>query len=114
MCHIALACRRGSAGDRKKEGAVIPDALVEKLTCRLTLRSSGRTYTIVRPGLGLALYYGAPLHAMTQSLEGMIQAYLNFVPAGAITALCGRDTWGSFKKSSLRSKLAKLKNRRVN
>jgi hypothetical protein len=87
---------------------MLSDSLIEHLTCRFTSSRSGNTYIVVRPGMSLAMYYGAPLHEMTHAIEKMVHAYLRFIPEGAITALCGRDSWDTFSIARLQRKLKKL------
>ena len=91
----------------------LPESLIEKLTCRVTPRSTGKTYVVVRPGMGLAFYYSKPLHVMVDSIEKMLEGYLRFIPEGAITALGGAQSWGSFRRVRLQAQIKKLKNRRV-
>lgn len=88
---------------------MLTDALLDSLHCRVTPPSSGENLIVVRPGLGLAMYYGTPLHTMAPAVERMIEAYLACVPAGSITALCGQAAWGRFSAAKLNRQLRRLR-----
>ncbi|OJH42370.1 type VI immunity family protein [Cystobacter ferrugineus] len=92
---------------------MLPEALVEHLTHRITSPRSGETYVVVRPGLSLAMYYGKPLHEMVDAVERVVRTYLQFIPEGAITALCGTNAWGAFSTSRLQRQIKKLHSRSV-
>lgn len=92
---------------------MLPDQLVEQLTARVTVPRTGTTYVVVRPGLALALYYGRPLHEIAPAVDRMVQAYLDFIPEGSITALCGVSDWGTFSPARLQRQLKQLRNKAV-
>lgn len=92
---------------------MLPDRVIETLTHRVTPPSRGIPYTVVRPGLGLAMNYGKPLDEMPHAVERMVDAYLKFIPEGSITALCGKEAWGKFSAARLNRQLNELRNRRV-
>src|SRR5688500_9410339 len=96
-CSTPFAIVVAPTSNRRRR-RMICDELLEALTHRVTIRRSGETYVTVRPGLGFAMYYAQPAHEMTVSIERIVDAYLRFVPEGAITALCGRDEWGCFSR----------------
>jgi hypothetical protein len=81
------------------------EAMLEPLTCRVVAPARGEEYVVVRPGLGLAMYYGVPLHTMVHALERMVDGYLGFIPAGTIRAICGQSTWGPFSERRLARRL---------
>lgn len=92
---------------------MLPDELIEKLTSRVTVPRTGTTHVVVRPGLGLAMYYGQPLHQIAPAVDRMVQAYLDFIPKGSITALGGTSQWGAFSPARLQRQLKQLRSKAV-
>ena len=88
---------------------MLSDTLIDQLTSRLTLARTGETYTVVRPGLGLAIYYRHPLAEIAPTLERALQSYLDFVPKGSITALGGANAWGDFTPARMARQLKQLR-----
>ena len=87
---------------------MLPENLLEPLTCRVVAPARGETYVVVRPGLGLAMYYGVPLHTMVSAVERMLEVYLQWVPKGSITAMCGPSTWSPFSSARLKRRVKLL------
>ena len=87
--------------------------LLEHLTERVTLPRTGKTYVVVRPGLGLAMYYGQPLHEIAPAVDRMAHAYLDFIPKGSITALGGANAWGAFTPARFQRQLKQLGSKAV-
>jgi len=92
---------------------MLPVELLEHLTERVTLPRTGKTYVVVRPGLGLAMYYGQPLHEIVPAVDRMAHAYLDFIPKGSITALGGANAWGAFTPARFQRQLKQLASKAV-
>jgi hypothetical protein len=66
-----------------------------------------QTITIVRPGLGLALYYRERAQQMVSTVRALLDDYFAIIPAGAITQRCG-NAWGKFTPAALTRDLNRL------
>ncbi|MCU0636586.1 MAG: DUF3396 domain-containing protein [Gemmatimonadaceae bacterium] len=66
-----------------------------------------RTITIVRPGLGLALYYREPAQRLVSTVRALLDQYFAIIPAGVITQRCG-NAWGKFTPAALTRDLNRL------
>jgi hypothetical protein len=86
---------------------MLEDRLVQRLTSIKTL-SSGERFIVVRPGLALAIYYTRPLHRLVPEIEKIVQRFFDFIPQGAITAICGSEEWSTFTTRRLMRQLKQL------
>lgn len=87
--------------------------LEKQLTHCKEFGSPTRKVIVVRPGMALAMYYGCPLHEMADQIPALVHAYLDFIPAGSISAICGVSSWGKFSKARLDRQLKQLRSPKI-
>jgi hypothetical protein len=92
---------------------MLKESMLKRATCTKTIASTGRSYTVVRPGLALAVYYATPLHKMVEAVEAMIDAFLMQIPENSITAICGTTSWSKFSTAGLKRQLKRLQSKDV-
>ena len=72
---------------------------LNKLAC--VVMDGGAPHTVVRPGITLCLFYAEPAWKVAPGIADILEAYMAFVPKGALQAYLAPD--GRWKKATQRT-----------
>jgi Protein of unknown function (DUF3396) len=91
----------------------LPASIESELTQSIYFKMYDKTITNVRPGISLVLYYDQPAHTCVAALEQLLQLYREMIPANALTARCGRNSWGKFTQAGVSRDFKELRDTKV-